>query len=331
MASFSQFRVSFAKDKGVRQITWVCGPEQVLIEDVVSSIKKRLNVAPWNYVPLVVGMDSERTVWAEIDQHPLDSGPRLVIIRNAERLKDWNRLIEFIKYRSMNPLTHIIFVSNDERSPRVAVAPAGKFQKATEEATPYIAAFSGKGYVIECKPYTAATVPHAVEWVKSKVKMRDGIAGYMLNRANGDLRLVRDMCTKLAVFPDEITLTTINLMLKERPRDSFSDALLALDKKTALLALRDLSPSDYSRTLGFLDARLDLAGMVHDMQMDHKTPSEMAMAAGNQNFLVKDIIPIAKHYDHKRRLQIRKTLALADDALRSGATEAVMESIVAFW
>jgi hypothetical protein len=142
---------------------------------------------------------------------------------------------------------------------------------------------------------------------------------------------VRDVCLKLAVFESDITLTDVNMLLTERPRENFADALLALDRKTALLALQDLPKAEYSRTLGYLDSRLDLAGLVHDMQVERKSPTEMGIVLGSQNFLVKDLIPIAKHYDHKRRLQIRNVLATADDALRSGSTEGVLEFVVAFW
>jgi hypothetical protein len=143
--------------------------------------------------------------------------------------------------------------------------------------------------------------------------------------------LVRDICQKLAVFPNEITISVVNALLVERPRDSFSDALLALDKKTALLALREISPEEYGRTLGLLDARLDLAGMVHDMQIEHHSPSEITRAAGSQAFLVKDIIPVSKHYDSKRRLAIRRILAIADEGYRSGQTVGILEAVVAFW
>lgn len=330
MASFSQWRTSFAKDTAARQLTWVCGSEPVLVEEVVDSIRIRVNAAPWNYVPLSAGMDSERAIWAEIDQHPIDSGNRLVVIRDAENLKDFAHLIDFIKHRTSNPKTHLVFVSNDERVPRVTTV-EGKYQKVTEAPTDYIAAFSGKGYVVECKAYTAQTAHYAVDWVQAQVRMRSGIAGHLLERANGDLRLVRDVCRKLAVFPDEITLTTINSMLAERPRDSFADALLSLDKKTALLALRDLPSREYGRVLGFLDARLDLAGMVYDMQIEQKTFAEISRAAGSQSFLIKDIVPVAKHYDPKRRHQIRTTMAMADEAIRSGATEGVLEALIAFW
>lgn len=331
MASFSQWRTSLKRSPAPRQITWVCGNETVLVEDVIEHIVGSVGPEPWNLVTLVAGEDSERTVWAEADQHPLGTSPRVVIIRHAERLQNWDRFLEWIKYRTLNPRTYLVLVSSEERIPRVELSPEAKRKGEKAEVAPHIAAIGTKGHVIECRPYTSATALKSVEWVQSKVRMRDGIARHLLERSNWDLRLVRDVCRKLAVFPNDITITVVNALLVERPRDTFSDALLALDKKTALLALKDITSEDIGRTIGFLDARLDLAGTVHDMQVEHRSPSEMARAAGPQAFLVKDIIPVAKHYDAKRRLAIRKILSTADEAYRAGQTVGVLETVVAFW
>jgi DNA polymerase III delta subunit len=329
MSTFSQWRTAHAKS-GVKQITWVCGTEQVLIEEVVRTIKDDLAPESWNYIPLSVGEDTERSIWSEIDQHPIDSGMRLVVIRNAERIKDWFRLEDWIRFRNLNPNSYLVFVSNEDRLQRLPV-PEGAERGTKGAIAPHIAALSGKGTAVECRPYTQATAKYAVKWVQEKAPMRDGIAGYLLDRANGDLRLVRDICEKLAVFPDDISITTVNALLSEQPRDDFSDALMALDKKTALLSLEQLPESEYSRTLGLLDSRLDLAGLVHDMQSEYKSPSQISAAAGSKAFLVKDILPVSKHYDRKRRLQIRKVLATADEALRSGNSIAVLEAVVALW
>jgi len=331
MASFNQWRRAIAKKPEPRQITWVCGDERVLVEDVVEQIRDYLGPEPWNYVPLVAGEDSERRIWNEADQHPLGGSPRLLVIRNAEKLERWDRFEEWIKYRTLNPRTYLVLVSNEERIPKVEPTPEER--KKGERAKPpaHIAAIGTKGYVIECRPYTSATAQYSIEWVQSKVKMREGVAKHLLLRSNFDLRLVRDVCRKLAVFPGEITISVVNALLVERPRDTFADSLLALDKKGALLALRDLQPEDYGRTIGFLDSRLDLAGLVHDMHVERKAPYEIARAAGSQGFLVKEILPVAKHYDAKRRLAIRKVLAVADEAYRAGQTTGVLETVVAFW
>lgn len=330
MATFSQWRAAVRQNPEPRRITWVCGDERVLVEEVVNHIKEQLAPEAWSLVPFTAGEDSERQVWAEADQHPLGPGSRLVIIRNAEQLKRWDRLQEWIRYRALNPHTYLLFVSNEPRLPKIEPTPAQK----KEGVKPYLPkhlTLGKHGHVIECRAYTTATAKHSVEWVQSMVSMREGVARHLLERANFNLRLVRDICRKLAVFPNEITVSVVNEMLAEQPRDSFADALLALDKKTALLALKSLPPADYGRTIGFLDSRVELAGLVHDMQLERKPMHEIARAAGSQGFLVKDIVPVAKHYSASRRLEIRKILATADEHYQAGERDGIMELVVAFW
>lgn len=333
MVSFNQWSKSLAKTPAPRQITWLCGEERVLVDDAFSYIKGYLGPEPWNYVALSAGEDSERAIWNAADQFPMGGSPRLVVIRNAEKLQQWDRFIDWIKNRTAHPRTYLVLISNEARVPKTEPTPEERRKGVKPEPVAHIAAIGAKGHVIECRPYTTATSKYSVEWVQSKVRMREGVAKHLLLRADFDLLLVRDVCRKLAVLPadQEITLAIVNAMLSERPRDSFADALLALDRKTALLALQDIQPDDYGRTIGYLDSRLDLAGMVHDMMSEHRAPHEIARAAGSQAWLVPEIMGVAKHYSGKRRLAQRKILAMADEAYLGGQRDGIMEMIVTFW
>lgn len=331
MVSFHQWQKSLKSKPEPRQITWLCGSETVLVDEAVEYIQSYLGPQPWDELHLVVGEDSERSIWAAAEQHPLGSSPRLVIIRNAEDLKNWDRFIAWMRDRTLNPRTYLVLISNEERIPKTTPTREERRDGAKPEPLPHIAAIGARGHVVECRPFTSATAHHSIPWVQSKVRMREGVAKHLMERSDFNLRHVRDLCAKLAVFPGEPTIAVINDMLTERPRDSFADALLALDRKTALLALREIPPSDYGRVIGLLDSRLELAGMIHDMQVEHRSQGEITKAAGQQAFLVKDVLPVAKHYDIKRRQSIRKVLAVADEAYRSGQTESVMEALTLFW
>lgn len=305
----------------------------MLVDDTLAYIKSYLGPEPWNYVSLSAGEDSERAIWNAADQFPMGASPRLVVIRNAEQLQQWERFTTWIKERTFHHNVYLVLISNEARVPKTEPTPEERRRGAKPEPLSHIAAIGAKGHVIECRPYTTATSKYSVEWVQDKVRMREGVAKHLLLRSNFDLRLVRDVCHKLSVLPkdQEVTLAMVNTMLVERPRDSFADALLALDRKTALLALQDIQHEDYGRTIGFLDSRLDLAGMVHDMMNDHRAPYEIARAAGAQAWLVPDIMKVAKHYSAKRRLNQRKILAIADEAYLGGQRDGILEMVVAFW
>lgn len=332
MSTFSQWWRGYQKKPGIKPVTWVCGSERVLVEDVVSTLRRAVDPQVWNYVPISVGEDSERDIWAEVFTLPTGlNQSRLVVIRGAERLKQPERLGLFLKRAGAHPDVYVIAVSGESSVPRVEPDEDQRKRGAKGDVAPHVAALAGKGTVVECRPFTGDTAAVAVDWVKSKTGMREAVAGHLLNRADGNMRLVRDTCVKLAVMGGEATISAINDLLSEQPRDTFVDALVAMDKKSALAALERLQPDDYSRVLGLLDSQLDLAGMVHDMQAERRPPYEIMRQAGNKSFLVKELMSVSRHYDVKRRVSIRKTMVLADEALRSGARIGVMESVVARW
>lgn len=328
MSTFSQWHARFKKTEEVKRVTWVCGAERILVDEVVNTIRSTVDPGAFDHVILNAGLDSERTIWNGIRQHPMGlKGNRLTIVLHANRLGNDDAFEAYVRDRGRFPRNYVIFVSDDNDFPRLPPEPD---VRGKGELRPGLAYLQNKGDMIVCRSYTQDTAKHAVKWVQDRAHVTPNIAAHLLNRANGDLRLVRDVCDKLAVFPFPISIATINEMLTQQPQETFVEALFSLDKKTALLALKDLPRTEWSKTLGLIDTRLDLAGLVHDMMVERKSPAEIAIAAGNKNFLVRDITPVAKHYDAKRRQKIRDVLALVDE-YAPVYPNGVLESIVAFW
>lgn len=331
MSTWSQWWNGMRKNPTPRQVTWICGSEPILVDEVVTHVLSALGPDETGRITLSAEDVPEKDVWATIDQQPLGTGVRVVIIRHANQLQHWDRFTTWLSKRGRNPRTYLVIVSDEEKVPRVELTPEQIRAHEKPGPMPHIAAIGSKGHVVECRPFTSATAKVSLEWVKSKAPMRDAVAKHLLERANWDLRLVRDTLLKLSVFPGEVTAQVINALMAERPRDTFTDALLALDKKTALLALGDVRPDDVGRIIGLLDYNLDLAGTIHDMQADHRAPSDMAKALGPQAFLIKDLMKVSRHYDIRRRAMIRQSLAMADRAYRNGHTTAVLEAVVTQW
>lgn len=289
-------------------------------------MQRLLGVHPWNFTAISAESTDEREFWAEMDRIPVDDSARLLVVRDVDRTPDVDRLTQWAADRPRNPRTYAVLISNDERTP---TAPAKRGEKAAP--APYIVALGRRAHVVECRPFTQATAKHAVAWVRGKVHMPENVAAHLLNRANGDLRLVRDTCVKLAVLDEGVSIPVIDALLSARPRLDFREALLQRRKPEALFSLTCMAPEEYSRVLGQLDADLDLAGLVYDMTNQHSTAGEIAKAAGRMAFLVPRVAPIAKHYDPKRRIALRQLLATADEAVRGGERVGVMEALVQQW
>jgi DNA polymerase III delta subunit len=324
MSTFSQWWLSFKKSGQAKQITWLCGNEPVLVDEVVDLLKGVIPADAVNTVHLDAREQTPRYIWNELRQYPFgQDATRLTIVYGAEDLPLDEDFIQYIKDRGALPRNYVIFVSSEDQ-----------LRKKEDNARSVVDALEylkGRGAVIECRPFTASTAKHAVTWVKEKAELRGRVAEYILNRATGDLRLVRDTLNKLKVIKGDVSLRLIDEMFEAQPDDTFLGALFALDRKTALAVLQEMPRSEYSRTIGLVDARLDLAGLVHDMLIQQKSSGEIAKAAGNKGFLVPDMLPVAKHYDKKRRLRIRKYLATVDSYSQYGVPEGALEALVAIW
>jgi DNA polymerase III delta subunit len=329
---FHRWRLGLEKNPVPKQITWVCGAEVVLVEEVVSQIRGALSVASWNSVSLDAREATPRALRRELDQHPLGEGARLIVVRHADAWDDWTLFQDWVAKRNLNPKTFVLFVSDEEAVPKIEPTPEERKKGAKAHPPEHIELILKRGNVIECRPFTNATAKYAPAWVQSMMPMRESVARHLMERSNFQIRLARDTAMKLRrAGVAEVTISHVNQLLAEQPRDTFVDALMARDIKGAYQAVGEIPESEYGRIIGLLDSRLDLTGMVHDMMVERRSPGEIAKAAGPQAFLVPEILPVAKHYNSKRRLEIRKALALVDTAWRQGHAQGLLEVVVAFW
>lgn len=332
MTLFHRWRLDRKKTPAPKQITWVCGDEKVFVGEVEEYVTRYLEPSPWNVVHIDAREISVRHIKAELYQHPMGAGTRLIIVRHVEAIEDWSFLIEWLPKRSLNPKTFVVLVSDESGIEKIMPTQEERRAGAKPHPPEHIGLIQTRGQVIECRPFTNATAKYSVSWVQTMMPMRDNVAKHLMERANFEVRLARDTCLKLRMAGvSEVTISHVNQLLEEQPRDTFSDALMSRDHKTAFLALRTIPEDDYGRIIGLLDSRLDLTGLVHDMMIEHKSPGEIARAAGPQAFLVPEVLKVAKHYNSKRRLEIRKVLALADVAWRNGHRTGLLDVIVSFW
>lgn len=327
MTTFSAWWKTFNAKKKVHEHYYVCGEERILVDEVVTLITEEYPVADWNLNKLVVGLHTDAEIWENLFSSSLDAGPALTVVSGADKLTNMHLLPELIRVKS--PSHVVVLISNEDKIERVAQAQEDGSNKFVLPAQ--FESFEKKGRVIECIPFTQSTAKTAIAWVETKMEARESALIHLLNASNNDLRLVRDVITKLQWVGEPATVRNVNVFLSAEPSDTFTDALLALDKGTAIQALSKMPSSEYLQLIGHLDAQIDLAGRVHDMLALHKTVADIMRAVGSQAFLVPAISKVARHYSKERRLGVRKLLAESDRRLRRGQTEGVMESLVTLW
>lgn len=246
---------------------------------------------------------------------------KLTVVRGAEALTRKEDFLQYIRDRGTLSRNYVIFISTEAGLRRDE-------EGATWEPLVFL---KGKGSLVECRPFTASTAKHAVSWASERANIQIRVSEHLLNRANGDMRVVRDTLDKLSAFPGEASLRDVDEMFEEIAAQDMLDAIFAMDKKSALAALQDLPTSEYSRMIGLIDARLELAGHVHDLRVSGKNSGEIARSAGNKAFLVPRMLPVAKYYDKGRRLRIRKYLALLDEYSEWGVPDGALEGLISIW
>lgn len=320
MSTFTQWRTAAARGE-IRRVTWVCGDQPVLVEEVIDTIRAALKPSLLDSVSFTAGHDPDATIWAAAHQYPMDPvARRLILVRHAERLRRWAPLAGWMGAARALPHNHLVFVAAETDLPH-----------SVHEGTRVPAAHLNlmrppRGHLVRCGMPAEAD---ALSWVATRAPLDPETARYLLTRAGGNLGVVAGVTAKLALFP---TITAgpglIDQLCREIPSANFTDSLIALRKADAILAASTVEPADFPRVLGLLDARLDLLDILHRALRTGVRPGQIRDVAP---FLVHQLWPLAKHYDPLRTVKTRQVLAVVDTALRSGARDGVLQSLVALW
>src|SRR5687768_2270252 len=115
--NFNQWQ-GYAVKKDVGRVTYVCGDQPVLVELVVDDIKNILQVPVTDFVALDASQDTN--VWESAGQYGLDpDANRLVVVRNAECVQDWDLLSSWLGQTRANPKNYILFISSKPDAPAI--------------------------------------------------------------------------------------------------------------------------------------------------------------------------------------------------------------------
>lgn len=319
MGSWRQWRTSI--DGGdLRRVTWVAGDQPVLVEDVIDTTRRLLAPGPGDYLSLSHTSTFDRDVWAEANQFPMSPGTnRMILIRDADKLNRWDQLDLWLSRTRQLPGVYLVFVSGEPDLPMT-----GTGNRRTLK--PHVAGLRApRGYLVRCATPSEAD---AIAWIRARSTLTETTAGFLLTRTGGNLAACAAVTAKLALFEQAAGEQAITALVNETPAADFTDNLIALDKRRALLSLGGLRHDDMFRLTALLDARLDLLLKLHRIQIAGQTWRDVT---GISPFLQRQYMPHARHYDAAACSRRRRVLALADAVIRNGARIGVFETLVALW
>jgi len=317
--NFNQWK-GHAEKNSVSKITYCCGDQTALVEIVVEDIKSILNVPITDYIEIDARHDT--SMWEAASQYPLDPNVnRLVVVRNAEAIKDWEPVYDWFAATRGNTANYLLLTSYQADAPSTYTK--GK-RTGYEDHIEFIRT---KGKLIKCSQPNDEDL---IKWSES-YGLSSSAARHLVDRTSGNTTAMLEVFRKVHVWNGSPNARAIDLLCEEQALDSFADYLILHDKPTAYLALDTTPQVDRAKIITRLDYRLDIMMEIAKYNRRRMYPGDIAATTGIKIYLVKRFLPVAKDYDNKKIRQCRQLLAMIDAALKDGAKIGVWETLIALW
>jgi hypothetical protein len=317
--NFNQWK-GYAAKKDVAKVTYVCGNQSALVEIVVKDIIDILKPPVTDFVN-VYATDT-MNIWELASQYSLNPETnRLVVVRDAEKITNWNGLEDWLANSRVNPKNHIVFVANTDDAP--AIFSKGKRVSYAE----HIDVIRTKGKFIKC---SMPSHEDLISWAQSYGLSKES-AEFLIERTSGDTGNMLNVLRKIHVFKASPNVKAINLLCDEQFLSSFTTYLIEGDKYGAYQSLQNLSEDGRLKALTELDYTLNYVYEIGNCVRKRMYDVDIAAKTGIKIFLVKKFRPVVKDYDEKKIKHCRQLLAMTDSALRQGAKTGVMEGLITLW
>lgn len=326
MATYTEFLRQHSDERArVRRLYWVCGEEEVFRLHVAARVRDLAGAVPPNVLSLSAADTPEPQVWAHLNQHPLDSErKRLVVVHDAQRLVHLDRLVAWVKdnqtTRSRNAVA--VFVSSEP-----------DFEN---EARDDIAR-SSSAMIVRCSlPRNPEDrLKRAVEVLARWGEIDPTTAGVLVKRVNFDMHeawAVMQKANALRTLMPEgrLNVRTVEMLAPRRVEEDVVWSLIALNKRAAVEAVLE-GTARPTWVIGTLAGHLEMLSRMNGHLATTSSVREMAHRVGAREQAVRTLMPYARLYS--RREAVRRTLLLnrLDNACQHGAEEGVLEALIAMW
>jgi hypothetical protein len=318
VSSYGQWAASRAKN-GPARVTWVCGESRYLVNEVIGTTTNAIgadDTEQW-YAPQA----RERDIWMAALAVPVNGYKRLIIVRDAGKLRDWKQLRVWLEARVTMRGSYLLFEAEEHDFPKDG---GGKLTTPADWLRD-----SSIAQIIRCSPLNPED---AIAWaIRQLPSVTPEQARHLLFRASGDLVEVRSVLSKARCFGGPITDEAFDLLCDELPSD-FAERLILRDLPGAMLAAETLREDDVGRSLGYLASRLDLLSTLHRAARDNISRRDVITKQGVSGFLAQKYSAVARaEYGEHRMRMAWLALSAAEDAHRGGVTDGVAESLVVSW
>ena len=306
--------------------TWVCGAEQVLVDEVIDRTVRDVGALPGNrrWFDAAEADDA----WRFLAEYPVVPGMRrLAVLTGAEQITDWGPLHQFLTALSDGLLhTYLVLLSAEHELPGARPTPQSAVVYAPQVAA--IEAAKG-GAVVECRPLSMA---QQVDWLRRRLPAGQAMAEFLMRRVSGELRAAADVAAKLALFRGEPSQQLLSL-LTESAEATYVAALLTGDRRGAVAAADAVPVESFPAVVARLDAYLDLLSVLWRIYQAsaRRLPARKLARLPADRYMLDLCSTLVPRYPPSVRLRARQALAAVDAAYQRGARIALLHALAGAW
>jgi hypothetical protein len=322
IATYGQWCAALDAGKPPARITWVCGPEVILRDEVADAVPARL-----------AGSEVVRIRGSEITAAELGvllttypPAPRVAIVRDADAVTAWDWLPDADEVCRTGQLLVLVSAERDFAPKAVQGKP--------QQDYPGVAAVRGvKGQLVRCA--LPVSVSAQVAWVQRRVPgISEAVAWMVLERSAHQLLAAASTCAKLRLSrsalrwekPDEL-----ELMLENQVSDAVADLIVLGFREAAMRAVASLDHAQVGSLIETLSWTLETLVSVRTAVSRGMSADVARRELKVEPYKLAKFRAVAPHYDDRRIRRSRLLLAELDGAHRSGAAVCLPEALVALW
>lgn len=311
MASYIQW----SRKKPLRKVTWVCGPEPVLVREVVAA--HREGAPPGQCAAVFAGEAPEYETWDLLLSDPPPGGRRTVVY-GAEKLRDLGNVALLAAEGA--DAAYIVFVSADT-----------DFGREGGKLAPHLAALqaSRHGQIVRC--CEPSNVEDRTALVASWWPGATANFAYDVLTRCGSLERAWLACEQARLAELEPEPAMAAAVCPAEPGGEFADLLMSGNKAAAVAAAGQVSRGELGAVIGLLASRLAVAEQIGEGARHGMHPREAASREHIDRFVASRVIPYLGAYGADRISRLRRVLAGSEAAWRSGSLTGVAESLIARW
>ena len=310
MASYKQWKKGFPSGK---RLLYLCGSDKALVADVLHAEMGYRPISALDYAELDGATTGVQDIMLVLDQFA-KNGYRVVVIRNADQIKQWGPIIDWTKDKDMKDTT-LICVGNESKPDRKQ----DRYRAFLDNP---------QGNYVECN---ALSEEQLQELVLSSGRYTPEAANALIYRTGGETSRILNEMRKLAYLPSPILVETVETYVILHEGEQLVEALFSNHKEVAMQIVAAMDTKSFPKIIGALEyalTNLVLLSLVNDKQMELR---DLAERAGVPLFLLPTYIKWKKGLSISVLHRRLKLLSAADAYNRKGNSIGVLERFCSAW